>query len=724
MPVAAGQLLSHYRLLAKTGEGGMGEVWKAHDVTLDRTVAIKLLPDHLAGDAEWLSRFAGEARAIAALNHPNIVTIYSVEEAEGVHFFTMEFVTGRTLERLIPQAGLPLSSFLDIAVPLVDAIAATHERGIIHRDLKPANVMVTDEGRVKVLDFGLASHGDLEESVGAPVPLTEALDSTSLVWGTLPYLSPERILGSPVDCRSDIFSLGILLFEMATGRRPFAGSTAGEVFEAISRHEPPLVSDVRRDVPLYVSRMIRQCLEKDPALRPHSAGALRGELEEFRRELEAARRARAPSIAVMPFVDMSREHDQDHFCEGIAGEIVNALARVGSLRVASRQSSFRFKSAARDSREIGRELGVDALLEGSVRKVGERLRITAELTAVRDGICLWSELYDREMRDIFAIQAEIARSLVQALQVTLSPTETRVLSKAATHDVEAYDLYLRGRQYYFQASRRGMGFALQMLTRAIERDPDFALAYAGIADCHVFLYHHVARSEDNLSRADAASRRALELDPELAETHVSRGLVLSLRGQHDAAEPEFETAVRLNAQLFEAYYSYARDSFMQGKLDKAVRLYERAMALRPDDYQSPLLVAQIYADLGRAADAEAIRRRGLKVAEEHLEIHPDDTRALYMAANAMAAMGERPRALEWAGRALALDPNDSMVLYNVACIYSLAGSYEEALDCLDRAISAGLVLREWIVNDSNLDPLRDRPRYHALLARLEEVDRT
>jgi len=718
MSAIAGGTLVHYRLLEKIGQGGMGVVWKALDLSLDRLVAVKVLPDEVAGDRRWLERFEREARALAALNHPNIVTIYSVEEAQGVHFFTMELVQGRTLAEVIPAAGLPLRDLLDVAVPLVDAVAAAHERGVVHRDLKPANVMVSADGRVKVLDFGLAhlgaSDGDRE-----PAPRAElAPDTGSHLSGTLPYMSPEQLLGQPMDQRSDLFSLGILLFEAATGRRPFPGDDRFTLADSVINRPAASLDDLRPELPHAFCRVVHRCLVKDPAARPASARAMVRELDDLRHERRSARRATAPSIAVLPFQDMSRDRDQSHLCEGIAEELIGTLARLEGVRVASRTSSFRFKGSTVGARQIGRALEVDTLLEGSVQRDGDRLHVTAELTDARDGYCRWSERYDREIRDVFAIQEEIATRIAEALQVALTPGEKRALSAAATADAEAYDLYLRGRHYFYQYSRKGMRFALEMFTHAIERDPGFALAYAGIADSHAYLWQNVDRSEANRLRADEASRRALELDPELAQAHVSRGATLSLAGEHDWAETEFETALRLDSRLFEALYFYARDNFTRGKLERALELYERAAAVQPEDYQAPLLMAQIDDDLGRAAEAQAARRRGVAVAEEHLKFHPDDVRALYMAANGLVALGEHERGLAWADRALALDPDDAMVLYNVACIRALAGRVEQALDALERAVGAGLVYREWIENDSNLDALREHPRFRAVLERL------
>ncbi|HEY6868042.1 MAG TPA: protein kinase [Candidatus Eisenbacteria bacterium] len=717
MATIAGNDLAHYRLIEQIGQGGMGVVWKALDLTLGRMVAIKILPEAVARESAWLSRLELEARTVAALNHPGIVTIYSIEEDAGVRFLTMELVPGRTLAESIPAGGLPLRDLLDVAVPLTDAIAAAHERGVVHRDLKPANVMVTAEGRVKVLDFGLAvfeapEPGDSTGGAG------ESRDGASRLSGTPAYMSPEQLRGEPADHRSDLFAIGVMLFEAATGRRPWAAETGTTVVASILNEPPAPLTALRPDLPAALERLVGRCLEKDPVRRPASARALLREIEAVRRELGAARRAAAPALAVLPFHDLSRGGAEGHLCDGIAEEIINAMARLEGVRVASRTSSFRYRGSLLDARAIGRELGVDALLEGGVHRDGTRLRVTVELTAVRDGICLWSQKYDRETRDVFAIQEEIATRIAESLQIALSAGERHSLGRAATRDLEAYELYLRGRQYFYQYSRRGMQFALELFGRAIARDPGFALAYAGVADCHAYLWQNFDRSDTNRGRADEASRRALELDPALAQGHVSRGVALSLAGDHAGAEAEFETALRMDPWLFEAFYFYARDAFVRGDLERAIELYETAAALRPEDYQAPLLMAQVYDDLGRGPEAQAARRRGVAVAERHLEAHPDDARALYMAANGLVALGERERGLAWVERALALEPDDAMLLYNAACVRSLAGQTEEALATLERAVRGGLVYREWVESDSNLAPLRAHPRYRALLERM------
>jgi len=425
-----------------------------------------------------------------------------------------------------------------------------------------------------------------------------------------------------------------------------------------------------------------------------------------------------PSIAVLAFSDMSPEKDQGYFCDGIAEEIINDLARIKGLRVAARTSSFAFKERTEDVRSIGRKLGVDCVLEGSVRKAGNQLRITAQLLNVEDGYHLWSDRYERELKDVFAIQDEISRSIVATLRVTLTAGESDAIAKTPTTDPQAYDYYLRGRQFYYQYKRKGIEFSLRLFSQAIEIDPAYVRAHAGIADCCSWLFMYAGSHATHREQADSASQRAIDLDPGSAEARAARGVALSLKEKFDEAEAQFEAAIRLDPRLFEAYYFYARTAFTQGRSEKAIRLYEKAMEVNPNDYQSPLLVAQIYSDLGQTAEAEASRRRGIRLAEARWKLNPDEARALYMGANGLVALGEFERGLEWAQRALALDPDEPMVLYNAACIQSLAGRVEDAIDSLERAVANGLTQRSWLEHDSNLSPLRHDPRYLALVARL------
>lgn len=420
------------------------------------------------------------------------------------------------------------------------------------------------------------------------------------------------------------------------------------------------------------------------------------------------------SIAVLPFADLSAEKDQRYFCDGLAAELITALSRIEGLRVAQRSSSFRFR-AVDDVQEAGRQLGVSAVLEGSVGKADGRLRVRAKLTSTDDGFELWSKTFDRPLEDVFAIQNEIAERITQTLELRLDQRHAEALKRPPTTDIQAYEYYLKGRERFFEYRRRGVEAALQLFNMALMLDHDYARAYAGVAECCTFLFMYADGDEADLEQADLASRRSLELAPDLAEAHAARGLVLSMQHQYEASEEAFETAIRLNPKLFEAYYFYARSSFAQGDLESAARLFGHASRIDPDDYQAPLLLAQIYDDLERPEEAAAIRRRGVQAAERRLQHNPEETRALYLGATALVCLGQLERGLSWVERALELEPNEPMLLYNVGCVYSLAGELDRALECIEKSVSSGLAYIEWLRQDSNLDPLRDHPRFQALL---------
>ena len=711
-----GRTISHYRIVDKLGQGGMGTVYVAEDTNLGRKVALKMLPPEMAGNSERLLRFRREAKTVAALNHPSIVTIHSVEDSELGQFITMELVEGKSLEQLIGPRGLPLDRLLEIAIPLADALAAAHQRGITHRDLKPANVMVTSDGRVKVLDFGLAKLQGESPAGETRETATHALTRDGMILGTVPYMSPEQVRSEPVDHRTDIFSLGIVLFEMATGERPFRGVSSAELVSSILRDAPRRVTELNRSLPSDLGRVVARCLEKDPARRYPTALDLKSELAGLRDEGGRTVRA-APSLAVLPFADLSPEKDQDYFCEGLAEELINALVKIENLRVASRASAFQMKEAVSDVREIGRRLGVETVLGGSVRKAGDRLRITAQLTNVADGYHIWSERYDRKLEDVFAIQDEIAQAIARALQVTLSPGARGGAERAAKVDIQAYDFYLKGRKFFYQFRQQGFEFARQMFARAIVIDPGYARAYAGVADCCSFLYMYFDSSEDNLKEADAASRKAVETDPGSAEAHASRGLAVSLRKRFDEAKVEFETAIRLDPKSFDAHYLYGRSLMSQGRHGEAAEMFRRASRMNPDDYQAPAFLAQALEAAGRAAETPTVYRDALDAVERYLELNPDDARAVLFGAIAHARLGQHETSMKWAGRAAVIDPNNPSTHYNVACVYALLGEIERGLDSLEQSITTGMGQKEWIDNDPDLDPLREHPRFAELLAR-------
>jgi len=420
------------------------------------------------------------------------------------------------------------------------------------------------------------------------------------------------------------------------------------------------------------------------------------------------------SIAILPFVDQSPEKDHRYFCDGLAAELIVGLSHVAGLRVAPRVSSFRFRYVE-DAQEAGRQLGVDAVIEGSVAKSDERLRVSARLVRTEDAAELWTRTFDRPLADLFAVQQEIAERIAHRLEFRLDEKHARALERPPTSDVRAYEYYLEGRERFFEYRRSGVEAALALFNRALELDADYPRALAGVAECCCFLVMYADGETPLLEQAERVSRRCLELAPELAQAHVASGLVLSLQERYEASEEAFEKAIDLNPKLFEAYYFYARNRFAQGDLETAAKLFKHASIIDPDDYQAPLLLGQIYDSLHRPDEAAAVRRQGVRAAERRLNHNPEEARALYMAANALVCLGQSEQVLLWAERALALEPDEPMLLYNVGCIYSLAGEFDGALDCLEKAVAAGDAYIDWLRQDSNLDPLRDQPRFQALL---------
>lgn len=691
--------MGHYCLLERLGTGGFGTVWKARDNRLLRDVALKFLSFRPTADTEAISRLEQEARIIAALDHPGIVTLHALEEAGGRLFLVMEKIRGRTLAEILAHGGCQLAQALDLGIQLAEALEVSHAAGVIHRDLNPRNVMVTDDGRVKLLDFGLA----LKQAAGLDQDPSGEASGPS---GTFPYMAPEQVRGEAVDARTDIYGLGVVLFEMVAGRRPFVAPSIPELAREILEIEPP----VPAELPGALSAILRRCLAKQPEQRFPNCKALRRALLEARNPSHA-RSDERPSVAVLPFVDMSDVEDEGHFGEGMAEEILTALTRTEGLRVVSRTSSFLYRNSRLDAREIGRRLPVSALLVGSVRRTAGGLKVSAELMDVGSGMVLWAEVFDRAPSEVFIIQERIAAGIAAALQLEFTPGTRKHPAK----DLEAYEDYLRGRQYYFRYNRHGMRFAMQMFRQAIDRDPGYAAAWAGLANCAAFLYIYADRREANRELAESASQRALELDPGLAEALASRGVALSAAGRTAEADRAFEQALASDPYLYEANYLFARHCFATDRLERAEQLFERAAEIYPEDCQAPLLVAQVHASLGRPEEAMAARLRGLALAEERLRRSPDEVRTRYLGANALVALGEREKGLAWARTARSLDPDDPMLLYNLGCIHALAADPEVAMDCLEQAVRAGLTQKGWFQHDGDLDSLRNLPRFQALL---------
>jgi non-specific serine/threonine protein kinase len=695
-----GQEIAQYRITDKLGEGGMGAVFRAEDTKLGRPVALKFLPPEMAADPSARRNLLKEAQVASRLNHPNIATIYEVCDTGDMPFIAMELVEGESLKQILAHEALSTNRLLDILRQIADGLEVAHKAGVLHRDLKPANVMVDEHARVKILDFGLAVMAGRER---APDENEQAFMTRSRTqWS------------STTDVRGDVFSFGVLLFECLSGTYPFAGESAVDMMSAIIGKPPQPLRVLAPGVSEAWERNIEKCLAKDPDDRFQSIEDLR---KAFRESKQPTQRT-GKSIAVLFFENLSHDPEDEYFRDGVTEDIITELSNIKGLTVFPRSTMLAFRDKPVTISMLAQKLDARYVLEGTIRRGGSRVRITASLVETRSDTSIWAERFDREMEDIFAIQDEIAQSIARTLRVMLTEQEKQAIEKKPTKDIRAYDYYLRGRQFFHQMRRKGFDYARDMFARAISLDPTYAKAYAGLADCCSLLYGYWEPSEENLHEAEAASRKALQLAPELAEAHVARAVALSLNKRFDEGEAEFKTALRLDPECFEAYYFYARACLAAGQVEQAAGLFEEAAKLRQEDYQAPLLLGQVYDGLGRRREAEASARRGLAVAERHLELHPDDARALCLGSGALCRLGERARCREWAERALKIDPDEPITLYNIGCLYSLLGRSEDALKCLENAVDQGFRDRAWFEHDNDLDSLREEPRFHALLTRL------
>jgi non-specific serine/threonine protein kinase len=708
----------HYRVLEKLGEGGMGAVYKAEDQRLERTVAIKRVARRAAVDDEARLRLLREARAASGLSHPNIVTIFAIEEDDEGAFIVMEYLEGETLATRIARGPIEPSSVVAIGIEIADALACAHAAGLVHRDVKPANVILTLRGPAKVLDFGIAKSERRDHSDGG------AVTAPGMVVGTGPYMSPEQLRGQRLDGRSDLFALGAVLYEAATGARAFPGNDLATIVAQVMTLDPvpPRVLVPSLHEPLEA--IVLRALAKEPARRFASATEMAAALRDVARQKTSreAHSSQTPavapsSIAVLSFLDLSAAHDQGYLCDGIAEEILTALTHVAGLRVAARSSSFAFKPDGADARAVGARLGVDAVLEGAVRKAGDRLRVTVQLVDVAGGYQRWAHRFDGAVADVFAIQDEIAASVATQLRGFLSTLSQNALRRPGTTPA-AYECFLRGRKLVRGVTQTSMQRAESELRRAVELDPSYAPAYAALAQLHAWLAEWYGGGERVAEAADRASERAVELGPHLAESHVARGVVLAMRRDYASAEQEYQEALRINPQSFDAFYYYARVCFQTGKDEQAAELFRRGGEVQVEDFQCPILRVMPLKRLGRPEEAEASGREGIRRAERLLEIDPNDARALSLGGTHLASTGDTKRALEWMRRALAVAPDDPSVHFNAACLFLRLGEQEAAFASLEKSLGRGFGKRDWVDHDPDFDSVRDDPRFKALLTKI------
>jgi len=734
-----GQSLLHYKILRKLGAGGMGVVYEAQDSQLGRRVALKFLPPDMAQDSQLLERFQREARAASSLNHPNICTIHSIEQHERRHFIVMELLEGQTLAQKMTRQPMDMDVLVPLAIQIADALESAHAKGIVHRDIKPANLFLTERGQSKILDFGLAKVNRNEIAQGASAPQGGEtlisgggeLTSPGAAVGTVSYMSPEQARGQLVDARTDLFSTGTVLYQMATGTLPFPGDTSAVIFDAILNRDPRPAAELNPALPPDFVRILDKALEKDRSLRCQTATELKTDLSRLKRDLETGKRralnakektdsdsgvqkSTGKSVAVLYFENLSGAKEDEYLRDGITEDVITELSKIRGLNTFSRPTVLAFRDKSVTPAQVGQQLGAAYVLTGTLRRAGARLRINAQLVDTHTDFPLWSERFDREMKDVFEVQDEMARKIAEALRVTLSPQELEALSVKPTENLQAYDLYLRGKRYARRQTRQDLEFALQMFENAVAMDPSFALAYAACANACAMFYCNYSRDQVWVERAREASGKAVALRWDLPEVQVSQAWVLYAAELHDEAVRMVKKAIERRRDCEGAYYLLCRALFAAGRYQEVVDVAESAIEASGEDYNVYVPIMNSLGAMGKEEAKRNMTHRKVAALENHLKQVPEDARARILLGADYAELARVDDALRELNMAVTLRANEASILYNAACVYCGLKKKEAALDTLRKAWEAGFRDSVWARRDPDLTFLHGAPEFERL----------